>query len=153
MYLLSEIHFAIKCIELKTCKGFLEIATHDFFLPDCLLRPLLTGFSRRTIRYYIQENIIEPPSGRGRGGFYYNSHLSDLLKIRSLQEKGLNLSFIKDILKGTERAVKEDSQIYARDLRVRYKIVPGLEINISRSLEEKKSKKILEIIRLIKSNF
>ena len=114
---------------------------------------ILTGFSRRTIRYYIQENIIEPPSGRGRGGFYYNSHLSDLLKIRSLQEKGLNLSFIKDILKGTERAVKEDSQIYARDLRVRYKIVPGLEINISRSLEEKKSKKILEIIRLIKSNF
>ena len=113
----------------------------------------LTGFSRRTIRYYIHENIIEPPSGRGRGGFYYNSHLSDLLKIRSLQEKGLNLSFIKDILKGTERAVKEDSQIYVRDLRVRYKIVPGLEINISRSLEEKKSKKILEIIRLIKSNF
>jgi DNA-binding transcriptional MerR regulator len=114
---------------------------------------ILTGFSRRTIRYYIQENIIEPPSGRGRGGFYYNSHLSDLLKIRSLQEKGLNLSFIKDILKGTERAVKEDFPIYARDLRVRYKIVPGLEINISRSLEEKKSKKILEIIRLIKSNF
>ena len=114
---------------------------------------ILTGFSRRTIRYYIEENIIEPPSGRGRGGFYYNSHLSDLSKIRSLQEKGLNLSFIKDILKGTERAVKEDSQIYARDLRVRYKIVPGLEINISRSLEEKKSKKILEIIRLIKSNF
>jgi DNA-binding transcriptional MerR regulator len=114
---------------------------------------ILTGFSRRTIRYYIQENIIEPPSGRGRGGFYYNNHLSDLLKIRSLQKKGLNLSFIKDILKGTERAVKEDSQIYVRDLRVRYKIVPGLEINISRSLEEKKSKKILEIIRLIKSNF
>jgi DNA-binding transcriptional MerR regulator len=114
---------------------------------------ILTGFSRRTIRYYIQENIIEPPSGRGRGGFYYNSHLSDLLKIRSLQEKGLNLSFIKDILKGTEQIVKEDSQIYTRDLRVRYKIVPGLEINISRSLEEKKSKKILEIIRLIKSNF
>lgn len=114
---------------------------------------ILTGFSRRTIRYYIQENIIKPPSGRGRGGFYYNSHLSDLLKIRSLQEKGLNLSFIKDILKGTEQAVKEDSQIYARDLRVRYKIVPGLEVNISRSLEEKKSKKILEIIRLIKSNF
>ena len=102
---------------------------------------ILTGFSRRTIRYYIQENIIKPPSGRGRGGFYYNNHLSDLLKIRSLQEKGLNLSFIKDILKGTEQTVKEDSQIYARDLRVRYKIVPGLEINISRSLEEKKSKK------------
>jgi len=114
---------------------------------------ILTGFSRRTIRYYVQESIIEPPSGRGRGGFYYNSHLSDLLKIKSLQEKGLNLSFIKDILNGTEQVLKKDSQIYARDLRVRYKIVPGFEIDISRSLEEKKSKKIMEIIRLIKSNF
>jgi DNA-binding transcriptional MerR regulator len=113
----------------------------------------LTGFSRRTIRYYIQQNIIEPPSGRGRGGFYYDSHLSNLLKIRSLQKKGLNLSFIKDVLEGTEQLAKADTQIYARDLRVRYKIIPGLEINISRSLEEKKSKKILEIIRLIKSNF
>ncbi|MCL4416924.1 MAG: MerR family transcriptional regulator [Actinobacteria bacterium] len=113
----------------------------------------LTGFSRRTIRYYVQKKIIEPPSGRGRGGFYYNSHLSDLLKIRSLQEKGLNLSVIKDIVKGTVLAVKGDSQKYIRDLRVRYKIIPGFEINISRSLEEKKSKKILEIIRLIKSNF
>lgn len=114
----------------------------------------LTGFSKRTIRYYIQKNIIGPPSGRGRGGFYYDSHVSDLLKIRSLQKKGLNLSFIKDVLKGTERlGVKTDTQIYARDLRVRYKIIPGFEIDISRSLEEKKSKKIMEIIRLIKSNF
>jgi DNA-binding transcriptional MerR regulator len=114
---------------------------------------ILTGFSRRTIRYYIQKKIIEPPSGRGRGGFYYDNHLSDLVKIRSLQKEGLNLSLIKDVLKGTERIVKVDPKIYSRDLRVRYKIVPGLEINISRSLEEKKSKKILEIIRLIKSNF
>jgi DNA-binding transcriptional MerR regulator len=113
----------------------------------------LTGLSRRTIRYYIQKNIIKPPSGRGRGGFYYDSHLSNLLKIRSLQEKKLNLNSIKDILKGTERVVKEDLKTYTRNLRVRYEIVPGLEINISRSLEEKKSKKILEIIRLIKSIF
>lgn len=114
---------------------------------------ILSGFSRRTIRYYIQENIIKPPSGRGRGGFYFDSHLTDLLKIRSLQEKGLNLNSIKNILKGTGKLVKKDFPIYPRDLRVRYKIIPGLEINVSRSLEEKKNKKIMEIIRLIKSNF
>ena len=88
----------------------------------------LTGFSRRTIRFYVQKNIIEPPSGRGKGGFYYDSHLSNLLKI-------------------------EDPEKYVRDLRVRYEIVPGLEINISRDLEEKKNKKILETIRLIKTIF
>lgn len=113
----------------------------------------LTGFSRRTIRFYVQKNIIEPPSGRGRGGFYYDSHLSNLLKIRLLQEQKLNLNSIKDILRKTGQVLKEDPEKYVRDLRVRYEIVPGLEINISRDLEEKKNKKILETIRLIKSIF
>jgi DNA-binding transcriptional MerR regulator len=113
----------------------------------------LTGFSRRTIRFYVQKNIIEPPSGRGKGGFYYDSHLSNLLEIRLLQEQKLNLRSIKNILRGTGQKLKEDSEKYVRDLRVRYEIVPGLEINISRDLEEKKNKKILETIRLIKSIF
>jgi Predicted transcriptional regulators len=113
----------------------------------------LTGFSRRTIRFYVQKNIIEPPSGRGKGGFYYDSHLSNLLKIRLLQEQKLNLHSIKNILRGTGQRFKEDSEKYVRDLRVRYEIVPGLEINISRDLEEKKNKKILETIRLIKTIF
>jgi Predicted transcriptional regulators len=113
----------------------------------------LTGFSRRTIRFYVQKNIIEPPSGRGKGGFYYDSHLSNLLKIRLLQEQKLNLHSIKDILRGTGQRLKEDTEKYVRDLRVRYEIVPGLEINISRDLEEKKNKKILETIRLIKTIF
>jgi DNA-binding transcriptional MerR regulator len=113
----------------------------------------LTGFSRRTIRFYVQKNIIEPPSGRGKGGFYYNSHLSNLLEIRLLQEQKLNLNSIKNILRRTGQKLKEDPEKYARDLRVRYEIVPGLEINISRDLEEKKNKKILETIRLIKSIF
>ncbi len=113
----------------------------------------LTGFSRRTIRFYIQENIIEPPSGRGKGGFYYDSHLSNLLTIRQLQEQKLNLNSIKDILRGKGQGLEEDPGKYIRDLRVRYEIVPGLEINISRDLEEKKNKKILETIRLIKSIF
>jgi DNA-binding transcriptional MerR regulator len=113
----------------------------------------LTGFSRRTIRFYVQENIIEPPSGRGKGGFYYESHLSNLLTIRLLQEQKLNLNSIKDILGKTGQKFKKDPEKSVRDLRVRYEIVPGLEINFSRDLEEKKNKKILETIRLIKSIF
>ncbi|MGZ5471897.1 MAG: MerR family transcriptional regulator [Nitrososphaeraceae archaeon] len=113
----------------------------------------LTGFSRRTIRFYVQKNIIKAPSGRGRGAYYYDSHLSNLLKIRLLQDQKLNLNSIKDILRGTGQRFTEYSEKYVRDLRVRYEIVPGLEINISRDLEEKKNKKILETIRLIKSIF
>ena len=34
---------------------------------------------------------------------------------------------------------------------IRYEIVPGMEINISREMEIKEPKKVLEIIRIAKS--
>jgi len=34
-----------------------------------------TGFTRRTIHFYVNEGLIDPPAGRGRGGFYNDSQL------------------------------------------------------------------------------
>ena len=45
----------------------------------------MTGYSRRTIRYYVQQGLIGAPAGRGRGGFYYDSHLQKLKEIRALR--------------------------------------------------------------------
>ncbi len=107
----------------------------------------LTGFSRRTIRYYIQEGLVEPPAGRGRGGFYYDSHLKRLLQIKALQEKGMGISAIAAIRK------KETSDVVAhpRNIMVRYEIIPGVELNISREMEIREPRKISEIIRVIKA--
>lgn len=110
----------------------------------------LTGFSRRTIRYYVQEGLIEPPAGRGRGGFYYDIHLDKLLRIKSLQEKGLRLSAILPLLKQGEIS-EEPQEIIAREVWIRYPIADGLEISISRDLEEKERKKLDEIVRVARS--
>ena len=110
----------------------------------------LTGFSRRTIRYYVQEGLIDPPAGRGRGGFYFDSHLDNLLKIKSLQDKGMRLSAILPVLK--QRDVLESPQeIVAREVWVRYPIADGIEIHISRDLEERERKKLDEIVRIARS--
>ena len=110
----------------------------------------LTGFSRRTIRYYVQEGLIDPPAGRGRGGFYFDSHLDKLLKIKSLQDRGLRLSAILPVLK--QRDVLESPQeIVSREVWVRYPIAEGVEIHISRDLEEKERKKLDEIVRIARS--
>jgi len=110
----------------------------------------LTGFSRRTIRYYVQEGLIDPPAGRGRGGFYFDSHLDKLLKIKSLQDRGLRLSAILPVLK--QRDVLESPQeIVAREVWVRYPIADGIEIHISRDLEERERKKLDEIVRIARS--
>lgn len=107
----------------------------------------LTGYSRRTIRYYVQECLIDPPAGRGRGGYYYDSHIQQLLQIKSFQEKGIGITAMVALMK------KETIEpvLSSREVMIRYEIVPGIEVNISREMEIKEPRKILEIIRIAKS--
>jgi DNA-binding transcriptional MerR regulator len=107
----------------------------------------LTGYTRRTIRYYIQEGLLDPPAGRGRGGFYFDSHLKRLNEIKSLQDKGLKLAAILEVLKKG----KEPELLNVREVWIKYPIDQGIEIHISRDLEEKEGKKIREIIRVARA--
>ena len=111
----------------------------------------LTGFTRRTIRYYVQEGLLDPPAGRGRGGFYYDSHVDALRKIKSLQDKGLNLQSIARQLRGEEPEIKTPELV--RQVRARYEILPGLQIDVSREIEESGSKKIQELIKFARTLF
>jgi DNA-binding transcriptional MerR regulator len=107
----------------------------------------LTGYSVRTIRYYIQEGLLEPPAGRGRGGFYFNSHLDQLNKIKALQEKGMKLNSMIEYFQKDQVQEPESS----RNLWVKYEVSPGLEINVRRDLEQRERKRIFELIRIAKS--
>ncbi len=60
----------------------------------------LAGVSRRTIRYYLEEGLLDPPLGRGRGRNYDERHLRRILQIRTLQEQGLSLSDARRALRG-----------------------------------------------------
>lgn len=103
----------------------------------------LTGFSRRTIRYYVQSGIIDAPAGRGRGGFYYDSHIDKLRQIRGLQEQGLTLQAIQSRL--TEDKAPEITS--RQGVWVRYEVAPGVEIHISREREMTEGRRIVELIR------
>jgi len=56
----------------------------------------VTGVSRRTVHYYIQRRLIDPPLGRGRGRHYDRRHALQILKVRDLQRRGVALSDIAD---------------------------------------------------------
>lgn len=107
----------------------------------------MTGYSRRAIRYYIQENLLDPPAGRGRGGFYNDSHVARLQNIRSLQSQGMSLMTIKRMLAVGD--VVEMPQ--ARQVWARYDIAPGVEINVRRDVESSAARKVDELIRTAKS--
>ena len=50
--------------------------------------------SRRTVRYYIQRGLLNPPLGKGRGSHYTSTHLKQLLCIRDQQLNGVALEEI-----------------------------------------------------------
>jgi DNA-binding transcriptional MerR regulator len=57
----------------------------------------LTGLTRRTVRYYIQEGLVDRPIGAGRGAHYTPAHLEQLLEVRRWQQAGVSLEKIRDL--------------------------------------------------------
>ena len=60
--------------------------------------------SRRTVRYYVQEGLIRPPLGVGRGNQYSPDHLDEILRVKALQEAGKSLDEIRHPQPGRRRA-------------------------------------------------
>ncbi len=55
----------------------------------------LSGVGERTVRYYVREGLMDPPASRGRGAHFDNRHLSQLRRVRFLQEAGLDHEAIR----------------------------------------------------------
>lgn len=53
------------------------------------------GVSRRTVRFYVQRDLLPPPEGLGRGAHYTAEHLARLLQIKGWQEQGVPLDEIR----------------------------------------------------------
>ena len=66
----------------------------------------LCGVSERTVRYYVEEGLLPPPRGRGRGAHFEDDHLVRLRLIRAMQVAGNELGAIKEYLQELEREVK-----------------------------------------------
>jgi len=54
------------------------------------------GLPLRTVRFYVQEKLIDPPLGRGRGAHFTEHHLVQLQQARTLQNAGFSLDAIRD---------------------------------------------------------
>ena len=68
----------------------------------------LAGLTRRTIRYYVQKGLLEPPEGGGRGSYYTDAHLEQLQKTQKWSEQGVPLIHMKARVEGREGQVQID---------------------------------------------
>lgn len=60
----------------------------------------LVDVPRRTVRFYIQEGLVDRPEGAKRGAYYTRDHLERLLTIRKWQRAGLSLERIRELTAG-----------------------------------------------------
>ena len=56
----------------------------------------LGGVSLRTVRYYVQEELIDRPLARGPGAHFSDTHLRQLKRCKLLQDWGFDLETIRD---------------------------------------------------------
>ena len=63
----------------------------------------LTELSLRTIRYYIQQGLMDRPIGEKRAAYYTARHVEQLLTIRKWQAAGVSLDRIREILQERSR--------------------------------------------------
>jgi len=100
----------------------------------------LGGVTRRTVRYYVQEGLLQAPLGVGRGRHYGPEHLARLQAVKGLQEKGLSLDEVRAELepgRGRRQAAAAlvaaslPEPRVARSAWTRVEIVPGVELHVS----------------------
>src|SRR3954454_22701178 len=57
-----------------------------------------TGVPSRTIRFYQAKGVLPPPIRRGRVAFYDDTHAERLRVVSELQDKGLRLRAIRELI-------------------------------------------------------
>ncbi len=54
-----------------------------------------TGIQRRTIHFYVQQEVVDKPEGSKRGSYYTSVHLIQLLQVRRMRAEGYGLEAIR----------------------------------------------------------
>lgn len=114
----------------------------------------LSGISRRAVRFYIQEGLVSPPEGLGRGPHYSPQHLAQIIRIRDFQEQGKTLQEILVILK------KDDSDGSAavsapvpREQWVHLILADGLQLQMDSRYRLPSPRKLAELAKWCSNYF
>ena len=92
----------------------------------------LTGLPKRTIRFYMQMDLVPKPEGANRGAYYLATHLDRLLEIQKWQKAGLSLQRISELLNGPQPGEVPGPMRRSGDVSVRSHVFlrPGVELVI-----------------------
>lgn len=90
----------------------------------------LSGVVRRTVRFYTQKGLLDPPEGAKRGAHYTRRHLEQLLLIRKWQQAGVSLERIGRLLRGDLSDLPPPTAPGTVEVWSRVTLRPGLEVHL-----------------------
>lgn len=117
------------------------------------------GLTRRAVRFYVQQGLLAPPNGRGRGSHYDDSHRERLKKILELQQAGHSLDAIRRILDGQpvapptvppRRSARVD---LSAELWTRLKLMEGVELHFDTARHNPEVEKLLALREAVREVF
>ena len=120
----------------------------------------LTGFSVRSIRYYVQQGLLDKPNGVKRQAFYELHHLEQLMLIRKGQDAGYSLERINQLIRNPEsfKPIPEQ-QVGSLTVKSHIQLTDGVELVItpemaSLTAEQLRvfSKQCIQTLQAIKEN-
>ena len=92
----------------------------------------LTGFSVRSIRYYVQQGVLDKPEGIKRNAFYQRHHLEQLMLIKKGQDAGYSLDRINQMIRHPETFKPTPEQkAGALSVKTHIQLAQGVELVIS----------------------
>lgn len=111
--------------------------------------------SRRTVRYYVQEGLLPPPLGVGRGQHYGAAHLERLLEVKRLQQIGRALDDIRRELLGepAQPAARRQTASVRHSVWRRLVLRPGVELHVAAAVPLPPTAQLDEITRALRRAF
>ena len=110
----------------------------------------VAGVARRTVRYYVQEELLFPPVGRGRSAYYTRDHLDRLLRVKGMQEQGLSLAQIRRALDPSRPrptgAIMASLPRVERSLFTKVELGPGVELHLAAGRRVPSSARLSELV-------
>ena len=98
------------------------------------LLTIVSGLSKRTIRYYVNGGLLDRPSGETKNARYDASHLEQIRNIKALREKGYTLARIVELKRQTHQEVLNRREIGEPLTVIEIPVDPGISIEFRQEI-------------------
>ncbi len=115
------------------------------------------GLTRRAVRFYVQQKLLPPPAGAGRGSRYDRSHLDRLREVVALQAAGHPLDAIRRMAAGQPvpppAGPAKRRPALAAELWARVPLADGVELSFDTATHQPDAEGLLALRELARRVF